>query len=125
MNPLHCCLLSFFLVTATGCHPVNGDYTTPVSPIQQIKQEENLGQLFTIEGKIVKIVPLLNSQAYQIQDNSGSIWVVVGDKLQFNPGQTVKLQGILKYQNVTIEGEDWGEFYLEILENSSASPGKR
>lgn len=81
--------------------------------------------MVTIEGKIVKTVPLLNSQAYQIQDNSSSIWVVVGNKLQFNPGQTVRLQGILKYQNITVEGDDWGEFYLEMPDDSLILPGKK
>ncbi|MCS7148760.1 MAG: hypothetical protein NZ901_11320 [Geminocystis sp.] len=125
MNSLYASLLSFSLVTATGCHPVNGGLVTPVFSIQEIKQQENLNQLVTIEGKIVKTVPLLNSQAYQIQDNSSSIWVVVGNKLQFNPGQTVRLQGILKYQNITVEGDDWGEFYLEMPDDSLILPGKK
>lgn len=97
----------------TGCtNLINWGIAFPqIQEITQIKNETNLTQSVIIQGKIEKSIPLLNSYAYKIKDETGSIWVVTPSQ-KFEQGEDVTIQGQLKYRDITIEDKDWGEFYV-------------
>jgi len=65
-----------------------------------------------VSGTVVEKVPVLESWLYQVQDDSGSVWVqskgsdpVVGD--------AVTVEGVVRYEAIVVDGIDAGEVYLE------------
>lgn len=92
-----------------------GIASSPIPAIAEVKTEAKLTQPVIIQGKVEKSIPLLNSQAYKIRDESDFIWVVSGRQV-FQEGELVTIQGQLMYENIIIDDEDWGEFYLKADE---------
>lgn len=64
-----------------------------------------------IKGKVEKSIPLLNSKAYKVRDDNDFIWVVSTQVFQL--GEEVTIEGQLMYENIILDEEDWGEFYLK------------
>lgn len=92
-----------------------GVASSPIQEIGETKTEDNLTQSIIIKGKVEKSIPLLNSNAYKVRDASDSIWVVSGSQI-FRVGEEVTIEGQLMYENIMIDNEDWGEFYLKADE---------
>ena len=86
--------------------------SSDIIPISEIREDsDNPQKVVKIKGKISKIVPLVASFAYQVEDNTGKIWVVTKNQPpQVN--QEIVVQGILQYQDITIGEEDFGDFYV-------------
>lgn len=85
--------------------------SSDIIQISEIKEDYDNSQKVQIEGKVIKIVPLVGSFAYQIEDNTGKIWVITQNQPpQLN--QEIIVDGILQYQDITIGQEDFGDFYI-------------
>jgi len=82
-----------------------------ITPIQEIKPTQDQKATVYVQGKVEKRVPLLQGQVYQVNDSTGSMWVVSKqDNLQ--EGESAVFQGKVRYESITIGGQQFGEVYL-------------
>ena len=93
---------------------------SPLNPLGWASPEQTkiggLGQLknqsvVEIEGIVINVAPFLDGGAYQIQDETGTVWVK-SDRPLPTKGKTVKVRGELSYQAIFIGQEKLGESYL-------------
>ena len=68
-----------------------------------------------ITGTVTKIAPLLGNNAYQVQDNTGKIWVVTTEKLP-SVGQNILIKCNIQSQNLSLTNQELDELYLVELE---------
>ncbi len=98
----------------------------PVTKIGDIQKHSNAYSTVYLKGKIGNQAPFVNSGAYELEDESGKIWVISNQKLP-EPGEQILLKGQVKYQSIPIGGKDLGETYIqeqEQLERQSKPKGK-
>ncbi len=113
--------LAFFLVfglcscgnfTQAGLNVGNLHIGSNVTPIREIKPEQNNQATVYIQGKVERQVPLMKRWAYQINDSTGKIWVVTHqDKLP--KGEQVVIKGKVRYKSIPLAGQELGEVYVE------------
>lgn len=90
--------------------------------IQQVRitkigdiQKQSLTTTVYLKGNVVKKVPLLNALVYQLEDASGSVWVLTQNRL-IQLGDELTVKGKVHYQSIPIEGQDLGAIYIEEIE---------
>lgn len=67
-----------------------------------------------LQGKIESQVPLIaGARAYELSDETGRIWVTTRDQQMPAPGTRVDVQGKVRYEKISIEGQDQSTIYLE------------
>ena len=74
----------------------------------------------SVSGKVTQRVALLDGWLYQIQDNSGSLWVST-NRSEPTVGDRATVSGIVKYEAIAVDEIDASEVYLE--EQSYRSEG--
>lgn len=89
---------------------------TPISTIQadiatQPLRDRPIDQTVSLEGKVVDRVPLVSQQVYQIQDATGTIWVLAQTAPQV--GDRVRVRGTVRFQSIPINGQEQGAIYLQ------------
>jgi len=113
--------LFFFLVVglcscgslpSSGLNGVNLKIGTNVTPIREIKPEQNNQAIVYIQGEVEKQAPLMKQWAYQINDSTGKIWVVTHQK-NLAEGAQVVIKGKVRYRSIPLAGKELGEVYLE------------
>ncbi|MER3432776.1 MAG: hypothetical protein C4288_04925 [Leptolyngbya sp. ERB_1_1] len=66
-----------------------------------------------VEGKIKAQAPLMGGQrAYEVQDNTGSVWVVTNRAVP-TIGSQVTVQGKVRLQKIDLAGQDQSTVYIE------------
>ncbi|HEY9701959.1 MAG TPA: hypothetical protein V6C58_05915 [Allocoleopsis sp.] len=80
--------------------------------IRDLQKLRNTNSTITITGKVSSIAPFLQGGAYQVENTTGSIWVLTLADLPQQDTQ-ITVTGQLQYQNIPIEGKDFGEVYLQ------------
>lgn len=106
--------IAFIFLIISGCNRfINvGWAESDFTPIEEIISSEE--KTIRIQGIVTESVPLLNHIAYQVKDNTGSIWVLTNEV--FNVGQEVTVQGILKSEEIIIDGQNFSSIYLENIQ---------
>ncbi|MEH2249011.1 hypothetical protein [Nostoc sp.] len=113
--------LIFFLVVglcscgslpSSGLNGVNLKIGTNVTPIREIKPEQNNQATVYIQGQVEKQAPLMKQWAYEINDSTGKIWVVTNQK-NLAKGAQVVIKGKVRYRSIPLAGKELGEVYLE------------
>ncbi|WP_373530340.1 hypothetical protein [Nostoc sp.] len=113
--------LTFFLVvglcgcgglTSSGLSGSNLKIGTNITPIGEIKPEQDNQAIVYIQGKVEKQAPLMKQWAYEINDSTGKIWVVTNQKNLGERSQVV-IKGKVRYQSIPLAGKELGEVYLE------------
>jgi hypothetical protein len=93
-----------------------------INSINQILQTKPRNTIVTLRGKVQAIAPLVGSSAYQLQDASGSIWVLTNNPNALKVGDVILMKGQTRYEVILIAGQDQGEIYIqeqEILERQT------
>lgn len=82
-----------------------------------------IGKTVLLTGKVVHVAPLIDNTAYQIKDNTGTIWVATS---QTPPkiGQLINIKGKIKYQSLPFGKSELGDFYIVELEQLESSSNK-
>ncbi|MEM8777996.1 MAG: DNA-binding protein [Cyanobacteria bacterium P01_G01_bin.49] len=125
-------ILSVLAGGLIGCTPFSylGLAQTPVTPIEEITpqpktetdpQEE---AFIYLEGKVVDRAPFMESGSYQLQDETGTVWVLTNGELP-ETGEQIIIKGKVAYESIDIEGQDLGEMYIvevEKLEDTASTP---
>lgn len=129
----------FLMAGVLACAPVP-DAVAPASvPTQQAEPARNIslpslpfgqrmasiealsqrqGESVTVAGDVRRQVPLVAGQLYQLQDNTGSVWVVVADgnnttEASAIVGSRVTVQGTVLYEEIQINGSNLSEYYIQ------------
>ncbi|MGP1384699.1 MAG: hypothetical protein ACTS2F_14135 [Thainema sp.] len=67
-----------------------------------------------LSGKIVQQIPLVDGRIYELQDETGSIWVMAASESEaLITGNNIQIQGIVAYENIAIAGQEQGELYIQ------------
>ena len=124
-----CASLSWSKTESNGVQPVNMALSTVT--IDDIKQTSanTLAQTKSVQlkGRVSNHAPLLGKSAYEIQDTTGSIWVIATEPIP-SRGDEVIIQGKLLYQSIPLNGKEQGDFYIEqhqLLQRSPAVKSDR
>lgn len=82
--------------------------STAIGSIGAQQAEEKV----SVSGSVTKRVATLDGWLYQLQDSTGSLWVVTS---QSEPvvGETATVSGTVKYEAVVVDEIDASEVYLE------------
>ncbi|MEM8604288.1 MAG: hypothetical protein AAGF24_10685 [Cyanobacteria bacterium P01_H01_bin.121] len=65
-----------------------------------------------LEGTVNQVAPLLEGQVYLLDDQTAQVWVLSPDST-LTPGQQVVIEGDVTYADITIEGQSFGEVYIQ------------
>ena len=92
--------------------------------IADIQQKRQLEAQVYLKGKVESRAPFLGTGAYQLQDNTGNIWVVTKQTVP-QPGEEILIKGLVRYKGITFKelaGKDLGEVYIEEIEQLKTTP---
>ncbi|MBE9222111.1 hypothetical protein IQ215_05315 [Cyanobacterium stanieri LEGE 03274] len=114
-------LMAIALIT-TGCgYLIHGGFAgennISIEDVEFFALEGN--NQVKVEGEITQVIPLVNGYAYEIKDNTGSIWVTTtGDKPEV--GQNIVTSVTIQEEEIIIDEKDMSSFYLrEVVEEDS------
>ncbi|MEH2140162.1 hypothetical protein [Nostoc sp.] len=99
-------------LTSPGLNGTNFKIGTNVTPIREIKPEQDNQATVYIQGQVENQAPLMKQWAYQINDSTGKIWVVTNQK-NLGKGAQVVIKGKVRYRSIPLGGKELGEVYLE------------
>lgn len=110
------CLLSVGLVSCGGLpvstiNRIEAIGGVNVVNIRSLTQKQNKDSTVYLRGKVIRQVPLVDWRMYQLQDATGSIWVLT-KKTDLKPTELL-IKGKVRYQSIPIAGKDFGEVYVE------------
>jgi hypothetical protein len=124
---VHGGILSLLVGGIVGCTPLNylGLAQPNITPIgelspQQTTETTSEEQLIYLEGKVVDRAPFVDSGSYQLQDETGTVWVLTNGQLP-QTGETVQITGKVTYQSIPMGNQDVGELYILEVEKRQAN----
>jgi uncharacterized protein YdeI (BOF family) len=92
--------------------PANPARAVPKT-VQALKQDQpETGASVVLEGQILQRVPLLEGWLYELEDSTGRIWVLTGSSEPI-VGESARVEGVLNYEQILVDGMDMGEYYLQ------------
>jgi hypothetical protein len=91
--------------------------------IGQLQQQE-ASKVVYLKGKVGDRAPFLGSGAYQLQDDTGTVWVVTKGTLPAK-GDIVSIKGEAKYETISIGEQQAQEFYILELEQLERQSGAK
>lgn len=113
------------LVTGlVGCQSISHSETwinLNTTQIEQLQRKQKIGAKVYLRGQVKSHAPFLGAGAYQIQDNTGLIWVFTTQPLP-PVGQELSIRGKVEYKSILIgemKGKDIGDVYLKEIERQS------
>ena len=129
-------LSSLCLGAMSGCSPLNedssgfrlwlADLPNPLDrdrprPLARLARLAKVDQAKTVhvKGEVLRLSPLLDGMAYEIQDATGRMWIQT-QRRDVMPGEIAYVKGKLRRRTASIEGEDFGEAYVEELSQVDA-----
>ena len=95
-----------------------------VASIGDIQQKPQVDGEVYLRGKVENRAPFVGNAAYQLQDGTGTIWVLTNQALP-QVGDEVLLKGQVRYKSITLKelaGKDLGEVYVEEMEQLKRTP---
>jgi hypothetical protein len=100
-----CSLL--LLMGLMGC----SDFST-IRQVQEHPHRNWFTATVHLKGKVGDRAPLIGGLLYQLQDDTGKIWVLTKRTAQPS-GQQIAIEGQVRYQSIPIAGQELGEAYIE------------
>jgi hypothetical protein len=90
--------------------------TGPTTKIREV-QKNKANKVVRVQGKMNAQAPLMGGQvAYELRDDTGSIWVVTQGVTQGRLpaiGTQIGVQGQVRFKPISIAGQDHSSVYLE------------
>ena len=124
---VHGGLFSLLVGGMIGCTPVNylglaQPSTTPIGELSPQPSNVTTAEetIIYLEGTVVDRAPFMGSGSYQLQDETGTVWVVTNGPLP-QTGETVQITGKVTYQSIPIGGQEMGELYILEVEKMEAN----
>ncbi len=96
-------------------------FQASITPIQKVFDKKPMTtnlvhKVAYFKGKVVDYAIFLDGSSYQLQDKTGTIWVLKTFDEIPEIGKTIKIKGEIVYQPIFIGDKDIGEFYIVELE---------
>lgn len=88
-----------------------------VTPIENLEKRKADAKIY-VKGTVESHAPFVGAGAYQLQDNTGEVWVFTTESLP-PLGQEMLIRGKVSYESITLkelQGENIGGVYLEEVE---------
>ncbi|UBF26510.1 hypothetical protein K9N68_00405 [Kovacikia minuta CCNUW1] len=95
-----------------------------VENIQSIQKQPNVGATLYLKGKVGRQAPLLSRTAYELQDATGSIWILTKQPVP-QQGDEVVIKGKLRHQKIQLNGKEQGAVYVEQQEQLQPTPAQK
>ncbi len=89
-----------------------------VSKVRKIQTENKIDNQVYLKGTVESRAPFLETGAYELTDNTGSIWILTTTELP-KIGAEITIKGKIRYQSIVVPqfgNQDVGDFYVEELE---------
>lgn len=83
-----------------------------VNSVHQQPQRHWFNATVELEGKVIDRVPLLGAAVYQLQDETGKIWILT-EHSSLKPGERLRVRGKVRFTSIPIAGQEQGEAYIE------------
>ncbi len=109
--------LSYMVAIAIAAIGLTGCQPSQINIINVEKQKS--GKVVYLTGKVTNLAPFVNNAAYQLQDDTGSVWVVTSQtppKLNSN----ISIKGKIQYQSLPLAETELGDFYIIELQQLEA-----
>lgn len=106
-GPIYLILPLILLSILAGCQRV-----TTVQEVQAHPHRNWFNQIVYLQGTVGARAPLLKGQVYELQDQTGRIWVL-SHMTQLKSGDRVLIKGRVRYQAIDIAGQNLGDVYIE------------
>ena len=103
-------ILFTVLTSLSGCNMWFSSHTNPFD-ISQIARKKSGSQVY-IAGTVTRTIPLINYGAYQLQDATGTIWVLTNRNLP-SVGNQISVKGQIKLQQFPVAQ---AQMYLQEIE---------
>ena len=103
----------------SGIQPI--EFAIGASTIATIKQSPQINAIVQIKGRVSNRAPLLGKAAYELQDPTGSIWILTTGSLP-NLGDELVLKGKLLYRSIQLNGKEQGSLYIEQQQELQRTP---
>ena len=100
-TPLNIVLL-LGTIALTSCAPTVSTSTIQTQPADQSVQ---------VKGKVITVAPMIKQVAYEVQDSSGSIWVM-SQKQPPKLDSEISTTGKVKFESIQVEGQEIAERYI-------------
>ena len=94
-------------------NPFDRDRPRPLARVTRFAKAGKAKKIY-VEGEVLRLSPLLDGMAYEIQDSTGKIWIQT-PRQDVSLGEIVHVQGLLHQREASVGGQDFGEAYLEEL----------
>ena len=114
-------MLSGCTVSEVGTSPPNADLPRLLPAIRLSNRSvvtidsldaDNTDDTVAIAGTIAARVALLEGWLYQVQDETGRVWVL-SNSTKPEVGQSATVEGVVRYEAIVVDEIDAGEIYLE------------
>jgi hypothetical protein len=99
--------LSLSLSLLTSCSRL-----TSTQAVRDHPQRNWLTETVRLQGKVGARAPLLQGQVYELQDQTGKVWVL-SPMTNLKTGDSIMIQGRVRYEAIEIAGQNLGEVYIE------------
>lgn len=119
LSPLLLSSLLFSCLGLTSCQlnqVIKPDPQITLTAIADITSQPTIGVTSVyVRGTVGDRAPLLKQTAYQLQDNTGQIWVITNHSPP-ESGQTLTIQAKIKSKSIVLQQQQSEEVYLEEME---------
>ncbi|MEM8806944.1 MAG: hypothetical protein AAGF01_13035 [Cyanobacteria bacterium P01_G01_bin.38] len=91
--------------------------------IETLRQDTKPDQTVELEGIIRQRVPLLEGWIYELEDETGRIWVLT-EVSEPALDETARVSGTVQYEQILIGDVDIGEYYVQEKDYSPLAEGE-
>lgn len=105
----------------SGKELVPVQFTPTLTNIADLQSSSLRGTGVYLRGKIGNRVPLLGGTVYELQDQTGRIWVMAQQAVP-GQGDEVTIRGNLRQQSIQVDGKQESVPYIEQLEQVDHHP---
>ena len=89
-----------------------------VSRIGKIQTKGKIDRQVYLKGTVKNRAPFLETGAYELTDDTGSIWIFTTAELP-KIGAEIAIKGKIRYQSIVVpelDNQDVGDYYVEEIE---------
>ncbi|MFB2918661.1 MULTISPECIES: hypothetical protein [Aerosakkonema] len=84
----------------------------PVTKIKDLEKQRDKKSTVYIRGRVVKQVPFLGTRAYEVEDSTGTVYVITKDKFPAQNREII-VEGKVQYKSIPLAGQELGEIYIK------------
>jgi hypothetical protein len=108
----------------SGINGINiSDRSGNIVNIDELHQNPSGVRTIYLQGEVANRAPFLAGGAYELQDATGTIWVIANQTLP-EIGDKVTVRGQVQFQSIPLGGRDLGEVYVQEEAQLERQPGQ-